>query len=62
MTLIEKARMGRRAALASLEAKTDKASNVVSIFDFGPTRKEAPASVPAFHSIRAEGEVVRLAA
>ncbi|MAM61974.1 hypothetical protein [Maritimibacter sp. UBA3975] len=60
MTLIEKARAGRRAALASLENEIENASNVVSIFDFAPTKKSEP--IPAFSSIRTEGAVVRLAA
>ncbi|EAQ14368.1 MULTISPECIES: hypothetical protein [Maritimibacter] len=60
MTLIEKARAGRLAALASLDAANDHAHNVVSIFDFEPVKKAQP--IPAFSSIRSQGSVVRLAA
>jgi len=63
MTLLEKARANRRAALASLQAQSIEADNVVSIFDFEPSTKSAtPEATPAFNSIRLQGDVVRLAA
>ncbi|MBV7377390.1 hypothetical protein [Maritimibacter dapengensis] len=62
MTLIEKARAGRIAALASLATEADKTDNVVSLFDFTRSAKADPAPTPKFHSIRVQGEVVRLAA
>lgn len=64
MTLLEKARAGRRAALASLATSDDENSNVVSLFDFEPSSRSRTSrdAVPAFHSIRAEGQTIRLAA
>lgn len=63
MTLLEKARSNRRAALASLQAQSIETDNVVSIFDFEPSKKsESPEVTPAFSSIRLQGDVVRLAA
>jgi hypothetical protein len=60
MTLIEKARAGRLAALASLDAEGATSANVVSIFNFEPVKANQP--IPAFTSIRTDGNVVRLAA
>lgn len=60
MTLLEKARANRLAALASLENANDNTPTIVSIFDFEPAQNERP--IPAFTSIRTEGNVVRLAA
>ncbi|MEC7760420.1 MAG: hypothetical protein VX874_00750 [Pseudomonadota bacterium] len=60
MTILEKARAGRLAALASLDAATDHTQSVVSIFDFEPVKKAQP--IPAFSAIRTDGTVVRVAA
>lgn len=46
-TLLEKARAGRRAALASLSARGDR--NVISLFDEAPQPRK---SVPEFRSVR----------
>lgn len=47
--LTEKARSGRRAALAALNARLASAANVVSIYeDRMPPRR----AVPEFHSVR----------
>ncbi|MBV7407585.1 hypothetical protein [Maritimibacter sp. DP1N21-5] len=64
MTLLEKARMGRQAALASLAEKNDDTTSVVSIFDFASERdkRRQPAPIPSFHSIRSHGSVVKIAA
>ena len=65
MTLLEKARMGRKTALASLADRDDDMTDVVSIFDFAAEkakRQQPAAPIPAFHSIRSEGHVLRLAA
>lgn len=55
-TFTEKARANRRAALASLHARTTKGVNVVSMFDefFQPR-----VSVFEFHSTRAKAHEVR---
>lgn len=62
MTLLEKARAGRIAALASLNTRTESADNVVSIFDFEPNPQPRKADTPSFRSVRLQGEIVRLAA
>jgi hypothetical protein len=49
-SLTDLAREGRRAALATLNARNGKSRNVVSIFDGLGQRRQ---SVPQFHSIRA---------
>ncbi|GKY86282.1 hypothetical protein [Sinisalibacter aestuarii] len=49
MTLADKAREGRRAALAALNARTADDRSVVSIFDRVAHRRQ---TVPQFHSIR----------
>jgi hypothetical protein len=49
-TLADKAREGRRTALAALNARVAHSRNVVSIFDRVVQRRQ---SVPEFHSIRA---------
>ncbi|MGR3365219.1 MAG: hypothetical protein ACU0CY_13690 [Maritimibacter harenae] len=60
MTLLEKARAGRKAALASLNEKADTDTEMTSIFDFD---FEPPAKpIPSFTSVRSEGSLVRLAA
>lgn len=62
MTILEKARAGRLAALASLSAPENTApeQGILSLFDFGPAL--APAKVPAFRSVRIGDTIVRLAA
>lgn len=65
MTLLEKARLGRETALASLAKRDEDTTNVVSIFDFATEKSEPQkpaAPIPAFRSIRSEGHVLRLAA
>lgn len=48
-TLADKIRAGRRAALASLNARVSDAANVVSIYeDRFPVRR----AVPEFHTVR----------
>ena len=58
LTLADKARANRRAALASLNARVAGSENVVSIFDriVSPRR-----SLPEFHSIRSRAALVELA-
>lgn len=59
ITMLDKARQGRRTALASLDTRHDRTDNVVSIFDFAfddlPVRETAakPSNVIAFRSHRA---------
>ncbi len=48
-TLLEKARAGRRAALSSLGHHTDRAANVISLFEEVP---QARKSIPEFRSVR----------
>ncbi|MEJ1992182.1 MAG: hypothetical protein P8X50_10875 [Maritimibacter sp.] len=48
-TLLEKARAGRRAALASLSHHTDRAENVISLFEEAPQPRK---SIPEFRSVR----------
>lgn len=64
MTLLEKARANRRAALDYLETQNRDTANVVSIFDFDPVRKPAPGKTrpTTSHPIRLHGDVLRLAA
>jgi len=45
VTMLDKARQGRRNALASLATREKRTQNVVSIFDFA--FEEEPASAPA---------------
>jgi hypothetical protein len=50
LSLADKARANRRAALASLNARVARSQNVVSIFDRVVQRRQA---VPEFHTTRA---------
>ncbi len=56
LSLIEKARANRRAALASLNAREARSQNVVSIFDGVIQHRK---SVPEFHSIRIHMDAAR---
>jgi len=49
LSLAEKARAGRRAALSALNAKLSRDTRVVSIFEGSLPRRQA---VPEFHSVR----------
>lgn len=69
LTLLEKARRGRRNAIASLANRRDRTSNVVSIFDYAFEEREtrtstAGSNVIAFRSARSRfaAEPKRLAA
>ena len=59
LSTIDKIRAGRRAALASLNARLDRGGNVVSIFENSFPRRQA---VPEFRSVRSQPVAVRVEA